>query len=141
MIRKFRECDLHQVMEIWLDSNILAHDFIPEKYWSDNFDTVREILPKADVYVYECGDGSLGGFIGLDGSFIEGLFVRSDLRSIGIGRLLTDHVKEKNFSLQLCVDRKNSRAVQFYIREDFAVTAERIDTDTGETEFVMTWQR
>ncbi|MDF2878563.1 MAG: acetyltransferase [Clostridia bacterium] len=53
MIRKFETKDLLQVMEIWLDTNTQAHDFISEDYWKNNFDFVKSMLPDADIYVYE----------------------------------------------------------------------------------------
>ena len=34
MIRKMKSTDLDKVMDIWLFSNIQAHDFIPEEYWN-----------------------------------------------------------------------------------------------------------
>ena len=37
MIRKFNEKDLHAVMELWLESNIEAHDFIDSRYWKENY--------------------------------------------------------------------------------------------------------
>ena len=33
MIRKFRMEDLERVMELWLNTNIQAHDFILKEYW------------------------------------------------------------------------------------------------------------
>lgn len=33
MIRMFDARDLDQVMELWLNGNIEAHDFIPRNYW------------------------------------------------------------------------------------------------------------
>ena len=33
MIRRFCENDLTAVMEIWLETNIRAHDFIGDRYW------------------------------------------------------------------------------------------------------------
>lgn len=53
MIRKFRENDLPSIMQIWFDSNVEVHSFIPEKYWMDNFEMVKDILPQAEIYVYE----------------------------------------------------------------------------------------
>ena len=43
MIRKFRENDLPSIMQIWFDSNVEVHSFIPEKYWMDNFEMVKDI--------------------------------------------------------------------------------------------------
>ena len=37
MIRTFRENDLNSVMQIWPDTNINAHSFIPKEYWTDNY--------------------------------------------------------------------------------------------------------
>ena len=37
MIRNFKENDLLIVMQIWLDTNIKAHRFIPKEYWIDNY--------------------------------------------------------------------------------------------------------
>ena len=47
MIRPFQENDLFAVMQIWLDANIKAHSFIPQKYWTDNYAVVKDILPQA----------------------------------------------------------------------------------------------
>ena len=55
MIRVLQEFDLTVVMQIWLTTNIRAHDFIPKEYWTDNYKTVKNILPQAEVYVYEIG--------------------------------------------------------------------------------------
>lgn len=46
MIRKFKTDDLEQVMELWLATNISAHDFIPAKYWQDNYALVKEMRLK-----------------------------------------------------------------------------------------------
>lgn len=32
MIREFKEKDINEVMEIWLDTNIKAHKFVDENY-------------------------------------------------------------------------------------------------------------
>lgn len=53
MIRKFKTDDLEQVMELWLATNISAHDFIPAKYWQDNYALVKEMLLQAEIWVYE----------------------------------------------------------------------------------------
>ena len=64
MIREFKIKDLERVMEIWLESNIDAHSFIDKKYWEDNYEMVKEILPSAEIYLYEENKNILG-FVGL----------------------------------------------------------------------------
>lgn len=49
MIRQYNERDVDEVMQIWLDTNIQAHYFIPSDYWRTNCDMVRELLPYAEI--------------------------------------------------------------------------------------------
>ena len=53
MIREFQRDDINKVADIWLDTNIKAHNFIPAEYWKRNFKSVKEALLLAEVYVYE----------------------------------------------------------------------------------------
>lgn len=52
-IRLMEVADLDAVAKIWLDVNRQAHDFIPAAYWEENFAAVKEMLPSAEVYVWE----------------------------------------------------------------------------------------
>lgn len=140
MIRKLNRLDLKCVMQIWFESNLQAHHFIPKEYWTDHFDSVREMISQAEVYVYEnvCTH-TIEGFIGLTGNDIAGIFVQKNARSTGIGKQLLDYVKLIKQSLSLWVYRRNERAVAFYRRECFMIQAESVDEDTGEDEFLMVW--
>ena len=53
MVRKLQRKDIDEVTGIWLDVNLKAHDFIPDRYWKDNYKLVQEMLGQAEVYVYE----------------------------------------------------------------------------------------
>ena len=70
MIRRMEAADLDAAAEIWLASNLDAHDFIPAEYWRGNFQAVKAQLPEAEVYVCE-EDGRLSGFIGLEGEYLS----------------------------------------------------------------------
>lgn len=142
MIRIFRESDLSAVMKIWLDTNIKAHNFISKEYWTSNYEMVKEILPKAEIYVYEDDATNLiDGFIGLTDSYIVGLFVKDTAQSKGIGKQLLDHVKSIKFNMSLSVYQENIRAVHFYQREEFQIQSENIDDNTNEKELIMTWSK
>ena len=41
MIREFQRDDINKVADIWLDTNIKAHNFIPAEYWKSNFKSVK----------------------------------------------------------------------------------------------------
>ena len=140
MIRRLQTDDGGQTAAIWLDTNIRAHHFISPQYWQDQFATVKDLLLQAEVYVYEGEHHALSGFIGMQGDYIAGIFVRDGAQSGGIGKLLLDYVKKDRARLCLHVYQKNIRAVRFYRREGFSISAERTDTNTGEKEYEMIWQ-
>ena len=142
MIRKFETQDLDAVMQIWLHGNLDAHPFIPASFWTDHFETVRDMLPQAELYVHENEDTrQIDGFIGLTENHIEGIFVAKAARSKGVGKALLDHVKPLKPRLTLGVYQKNERALAFYRREQFAVHSEGIVEDTNEAEIQMLWTR
>ena len=135
MIRKFQRQDLEAAVKIWLAANKEAHDFIDPCYWEGYKDAVKEMFLQAEIYVFETEDmmeeifdetGGILGFIGLDKDYVEGIFVRGDVRSQSIGKQLLDFVKHK-------------RAVQFYEREGFCIQREGKDAETGEKEYCMLW--
>lgn len=137
-IRALRRADIGRVMELWLDANLKAHSFIPAAYWKSNFDAVKEMLPQAEVYVYEDA-GEIDAFVGLNGTYIEGIFVSSEVQSKGIGRRLLDFVKTKRTELCLNVYQKNTRAIDFYQREGFKIRCEGLDESTCEKDYEMVW--
>ena len=104
MIREFQRDDINKVADIWLDTNIKAHNFIPAEYWKSNFKSVKEALLLAEVYVYEY-DTVIHGFIGLNDEYVEGIFVSGEMQSQGIGKILLNYAKDKRNKLYL--DRKS----------------------------------
>lgn len=139
MIRKFNSQDLAVVMQIWLKTNIEAHSFIPAAYWKNNFEEVKAALLHAEVYVAEVG-GQIVGFIGLNQTIIEGIFVKKGMRSRGIGKQLLDYVKKIKPELQLEVYKENPRAIKFYEREQFIKIAEKVDELTDAKYYEMRWK-
>ena len=113
MIRRMQFTDLDKVSQIWLESNKEAHGFISAEYWESHLQSVKTALLQAEVYVYvnERRDEILG-FIGMNGEYIEGIFVDGRARSLGIGRELLDFVKVKKDRLKLHVYVKNERVLQ-----------------------------
>ena len=139
MIRKLQKVDINRVADIWLTTNLKAHFFISEQYWISNYEFVKEMLPQAEVYVYE-DDKMIQGFIGVSDEYIEGIFVSDEMQSCGIGKMLLDYIKDKKDRLQLKVYQKNVRAMSFYQREGFTIQSEGMDEFTGEKEYVMNWE-
>ncbi len=139
MIREIQKKDIDKVAELWLETNICAHEFVPEQYWRDNFEKVKEMFGQAEIYVYESGQ-DIQGFVGLNKDYIAGIFVRKNIQSNGIGKQLLDYVKTIKNQLELSVYEKNIRAVKFYEREGFVIQSTGKDSHTGEKEYTMSWK-
>lgn len=138
MIRPFSPPDIDNIMEIWLNTNISAHPFIPSAYWKSKKTEVRAMILQANIFVYEDQAG-MQGFMGLVDSYLAGIFVKETAQSQGIGKQLMDYAKKIHTHILLHVYTKNTRAVNFYKREAFAVTCEQVDAHTGEAEYTMEW--
>ena len=138
MIRKAAEGDLEELADIWLAANQEAHAFIPADWWQRNLEPVKAALAQAEVWA-AVEEHGIQGFIGLQGDYIAGLFVRREARSQGIGRRLMEQVKAHHPRLCLRVYQKNLRAEGFYRREGFAALETGVDPDTGEAEILMVW--
>ena len=140
MIRKMKNIDFNRVADIWLKTNLKAHYFIPEQYWTSNYELVKEMLLQAEVYVYE-DNKIIQGFVGLSNEYIEGIFVSEAMQSQGIGKILLDYVKDTRSKLLLNVYQKNIPAISFYQREGFEIQYSGLDEATGEKDYVMVWQQ
>ncbi|MEG0283880.1 MAG: N-acetyltransferase [Erysipelotrichales bacterium] len=140
MIRKAREDELEEILDIWLVTNIKTHDFIEESYWQSNLDYVRKELPKADLFVFD-REGEIAGFIGIVEGFIGGIFIAEKWQSKGIGKQLLDYSKEKYDSLTLEVYAKNLKAYLFYLNNGFEVIEKSTYDPVSEEEYTMKWEK
>lgn len=137
MIKKLNLNQLDEVMKIWIDTNIDAHDFIPKEYWIDNFDLVKKMLPSADIYVFN-ENNVIKGFIGvIEQRYIAGLFVKKEYQREGVGQKLLEYCKSKYQYITLDVFMKNKNAVNFYYKNNFKVLDKHINEETKEFEYTM----
>ena len=136
MFRLAERQDLDRIMEIWLEGNLQAHDFVDPAYWTGCFQEVREAIAQADVWVWD-ENGRVEAFAGMVEHYLAGLFVSGTQRGKGIGGLLLEHIKEQRFPLTLHVYSRNAGAVQFYERHGFGIVSEYIDPETGQPEREM----
>ena len=97
---------------------------------------VKELLLQATVYVYE-DNQKIQGFIGLNGEYIEGIFVSEAMQSQSIGKRLLNYVKNTRSKLILNVYQKNTPAISFYQREGFEIQYSGLDEATGEKDYGM----
>lgn len=140
MIKELDNSQLDEVMTIWLETNVTAHSFIPEKYWQNNYNVVKEqYMPIAKSFVYQ-DVNEIKAFISvIDNSFIGALFVEKKHQGQGIGLKLINHCKALYPKLELFVYVENVQAVNFYKKCGFKIIAEKTDEDSGYQEYLMSW--
>lgn len=140
MIRISTNNDIERIMQIWLDTNISVHKYITQEYWTSNEKYVKEAIQEAEVYVYE-DNKEIKGFIGINKGHIEGIFVEEKYRNQGIGKELMAYCKNKYNKLTLEVYKKNTKAINFYEREQFKLIKEDIEAANNEVEILMEWSQ
>ena len=143
MIRELDSCEkeINRIMEIWLESVISGHPFIPETYWQAEYENVRnDYLPKSQTFVYE-EEGEIKGFISLIGNeYIGALFVEVPHQKQGIGKKLMEYVKGKQAFVKLAVYCPNRTAVDFYKKNGFYIDSIEKNEDTGVDNYIMAWK-
>ncbi|WP_297517469.1 N-acetyltransferase [uncultured Clostridium sp.] len=142
MIRILENKDIDRIMEIWLETSIIAHDFISKNYWIDNCEVVKnEYIPICETYVYE-DEGIVKGFIAiLKKGFIGAIFIDNKDRGKGIGTKLMNHAKGKYDYLALEVYKDNNSSVKFYKKQNFKIIEENFSEETNKIEYVMEYKK
>lgn len=138
MIRNLGHKDINKIMDIWLNSTIKAHSFIPKEYWEKNYDDVRNVyIPISETIVYEDKE-CIKGFISIiNNEFIGALFVDIDYQGNGVGKELINYAIDKYKKLKLAVYKENKKSVEFYINRGFKIIQEQINEDSGYNEYIM----
>jgi len=140
-IRKIKENDISEIVNIWYEASLLAHSFIPGNYWEKNKELMKtKYIPMSETYLAFDGETILG-FVSLIDDYLAAIFVKPEIQCKNIGSLLLNHAKIHRNSLQLKVYCKNEKSVGFYKSKGFSIISESKDEETGENEFVMEWHR
>lgn len=96
------------------------HSFIGADYWKSNYEFIKEMIPKAEVYVAEAS-GKIGVFFGLTDTYISGFIAKKTEQSKSVGNELIHAVMETIYTLCLNIYKKNTKAVMFYQRCCFII--------------------
>lgn len=139
-IRQAEPKDFEKLANIWLESSIDAHDFIPKSYWVNNKSAMQnQYLPMSEVYLVEEA-GKVHAFIALVENNVAAIFVSPSKQGKGLGKLLISHAKKLRNKLELNVYQENESSVAFYKANGFEILKESLDSNTQAKEFVMLWK-
>lgn len=118
------------LVRIWRSAVEATHDFITAED-VDRYEPqiLRDYLPALDVRVAML-DGFPVGFVALDGSQVEMLFVDAAHHHQGIGTALMQHVVAEHPVVTLDVNEQNPDALGFYLHQGFEVVGRSpVDSD------------
>lgn len=129
-LRPSCQADVPCLIDIWRRSVRATHSFLAESDFHEIETIVATLyLPNADLTVATDGQGRLAGFMGMNASHIDSLFLDPDCRGKGLGRLFIDHAAHQaGNALTVDVNEQNEQAVAFYRHMGF-VEAGRSPTD------------
>ncbi len=134
MVRPYKDEDREDILRVWLEASILAHDFVDPDYWKAELVNMRDMyLPLCDAILVwtERDDGAPQAFIAFVDEYLAALFVAPDFQGRGIGSRLLRIALRMHPDLTLSVFRQNARAVSFYRRHGLEVLEERVERATG----------
>ena len=139
MIRELQQSDMDQVINIWLEASIKAHDFVKIEFWKSKAKDMREIyIPSGETYVYE--EEAIRGFVCLCSDTLAALFVSPEFQGTGIGGRLMKKAKDIRKNLNLTVYKENTKSIEFYKKCGFKIEQEQIDEHTGHPELIMKFE-
>ncbi len=139
MIRDFESSDMNDVLDIWLEASIKAHDFVDREFWQSKIDDMRQMyIPASDTYVFS-DNGTIKGFFSLCGDTLAAVFVSPDAQGKGIGQQLVAKAKSLRKKLNLTVYRENHKSIEFYKKCGFTIIKEQVDEHTGHIQILMVY--
>ncbi|TCD53986.1 GNAT family N-acetyltransferase [Alloscardovia theropitheci] len=129
------------LVDIWEQSTRATHTFVPEP----EILRIKQYIPEAlrDVPELIIAQDELGnplGFMGIDGTHLEMLFIDPQNRGRGIGKQLLEYGIKAHGVHDLTVNEQNPQAVGFYEHLGF-VTYKRSDVDEYGDPFPILYMR
>lgn len=123
LIRQRIAADNPRLLDIWLRAVHATHHFLQASDIDALLPQVRDLyLPAVEVWVAVDSDDHPLGFIGLNETHVEMLFIDPEVRGQGIGTRLLDFMRESRPALSVDVNEQNPKAVGFYLHYGFVQT-------------------
>jgi len=130
-LRTSRPEDGAALVDLWRRSVDATHHFLSVQDRKAIDAEVCGFLPHAPVTVAVDENDKPRGFMLIDGTHMEALFIDPDVRGTGIGRQLLQHGLSLHGALTTDVNMQNSQAVGFYQRMGFVETGRSEEDSQG----------
>lgn len=128
-IRRGTPADVGRALQIWRDAVDATHGFLTRE---DRVEIDRmvaeEFLPNAELWLATEPDGYPVGFLVMDGTAIDALFVDPAFHGRGYGTALLGHALSLSPSATVDASEQASNALPFYLSRGFRVVG-RSETD------------
>jgi len=117
------ESESRAVAELWHVTKKDAYPYLPleqERTLEDDFKFFHEkLLPRCDIWVAE-REGQLVGFLAIQGSYVDRLYVLPSVQRLGVGAALIKQAMQLSPSgLELHTHQKNLVGRSFYEKYGF----------------------
>ncbi|MGZ2368179.1 N-acetyltransferase [Ancylomarina sp. YFZ004] len=131
MIRKYKNSDIEEILEVWYQASRMAHPFLDADFMGMEKRNIRDIyIPNTSTWVFEKEELVLG-FISMMGNEVGAIFVRPDYHGKGIGRQLMDFVSDFHDEMEVEVFERNSVGRTFYDKYGFELLEELVHKETN----------
>jgi len=121
-LRPSRASDGDAVVDLWRRAVDATHDFLSAEDRRAIDAEVAGFLPQAPLLLAVDADDRPQGFMLIDGSHMEALFIDPEVHGQGIGRQLVEHALAEHSTLTTDVNAQNAQALGFYLRMGFVET-------------------
>ncbi|AOI78944.1 acetyltransferase [Burkholderia sp. NRF60-BP8] len=118
-IRPSTQADGTRVLDIWRNAVDATHHFLSDDDRRSIESEVVAFLPRAPLELAVDETDRPIGFMLLDGSHMEALFVDPEHHGTGVGRRLVEEALERHPDLSTDVNEQNEAAAGFYERLGF----------------------
>ncbi|XP_077864920.1 peptidyl-lysine N-acetyltransferase YjaB-like [Saccoglossus kowalevskii] len=135
-IRHYADSDADDVMLVWYETG-KSMNVISNQRLASIYPIMRDkLLPKWEKLV-AVKNRVVIGYIALEGSYVQGLFVTPEYQGQGTGRMMLDKAVELRGRLSVSVYTANEKARRFYEKYGFVEVAHRVEEHTGMSEIIL----